>query len=112
MGLSWISLIEVLKFPSTLSLEVNKVGENGWNALDELEDDGEGRTRYFELRKGGTDRIDDILEEAIESVGDCIDYVSKYWYIALLWFISQLGERGIGTAFSFECIDRRAVLQR
>ena len=52
--------------------------------MDELEDDGEGRTRYFEFRKGGTDRIDDILEEAIESVGDCIEDESEYWYIALL----------------------------
>ena len=46
--------------------------------MDELDGDGEGRNRYFELRKGGFDIFDDISEDTVESVGDSIDDVSEY----------------------------------
>ena len=80
--------------------------------MEELDGDGEGRNRYLELRKGGIDRFDDMMEDTVESVGDRIEDVSEYWYLSLFWLISQLGERGIGTAFNLECIDTRLLLCR
>ena len=46
--------------------------------MDELDGDGEGRNRYFELRNGGTDIFDDTMEDTVESVGDRIEDVSEY----------------------------------
>ena len=46
--------------------------------MEELEGDGEGRNRYLELRNGGIDRFDDMMEDTVESVGDRIDDVSEY----------------------------------
>ena len=46
--------------------------------MDEPEGDGEGRNRYLELRKGGIDRFDDMMEDTVESVGDRIEDVSEY----------------------------------
>ena len=80
--------------------------------MEEPDGDGEGRNRYLELRKGGIDMFDDISEDTVESVGDRIEDVSECWYLSLFWLKSQLGERGIDTAFNFECIDNRALLRR
>ena len=46
--------------------------------MEEPDGDGEGRNRYLELRNGGIDRFDDIMDDAIDSVGDRIDDVSEY----------------------------------
>ena len=80
--------------------------------MEELEGDGEVRNRYLELRNGGIDIFDDTMEDTVESVGDIIEDVSEYSYLSLFWLISQLGERGIGTAFNLECIDNLALLRR
>ena len=56
----------------------NEVGENGWYALEELEGEGEGKTRYLELRKGGIDKCDDMMEDTVESVGESIEDMSEH----------------------------------
>ena len=74
--------------------------------MEELEVEGEGSSRYLELRKGGIDEIlDDMMDDAVESVGDNIEEVSEYFSL-----VSQLGERGIGTAFSLGCIETLLLL--
>ena len=80
--------------------------------MEALEGDGEGRNRYLELRNGAIDRFDDMIDDTVESVGDRIEDLSEYRYLSLFWLISQLGERGIGTAFNFDCIDTRLLLCR
>ena len=76
--------------------------------MEELEVEGEGMTRYLELRKGG---IDDMMDEAVESVGESIEEVSEYEYLSLAWGISHSGERGMATAVSLLDRERRAVLR-
>jgi hypothetical protein len=45
--------------------------------VEDPDGDGEGINRYLELRNGGIDRFDDMMDDTVESVGDSIDEVSE-----------------------------------
>ena len=72
-------------------------------------EDPDAEGEYLELRNGGIDILDDTMDEAVESVGESMEEVSEYGYLA--WGISHSGERGMATAVSLLDRDRRAVLR-
>ena len=45
--------------------------------MEDPEAEGEGIIEYLELQKGGIDILDDMMDEAVGSVGESIEEVSE-----------------------------------